>query len=117
MVDIEALSRAREQLFAEAVAKFKSDATWWEMPAEETKAEQESRYTEDPWTVLIDEYIRPKSTVTVSEILLDCLRFEKANIGRQDQMRVASCLRRLAWEKGQKARRGTDVTPIWRPKA
>jgi predicted P-loop ATPase len=85
------------------------------MPTEETKVEQDSRYVDDPWSEIIKEFLHGKSAVTVSEILIDCLKFEKAKIGKQDQMRVATCLRRMDWGK-KKERVGKDVTPTWRPK-
>jgi len=115
-IDLETIRLYRDQFFAEAVHRYKTGHTWWEMPTEETKAEQDSRYLEDAWSGLIEEFIRAKSTVTVSEILLDCLKVDKAKITKQDQMRVASCLRWLNWNKGKKERVGTNVRPIWRPK-
>jgi Virulence-associated protein E/Bifunctional DNA primase/polymerase, N-terminal len=122
-IDLDAIRANRDQLFAEAVHRFKAGESWWEMPAEETKAEQESRYVDDVWTDLISEYIagspgltNSRSSITVTEILSDCLKFEKAKIGKLDQMRVATCLRRIGWEKGKKERVGRVVTPVWRQK-
>jgi len=74
------------------------------MPLEETQAEQEERYAEDPWTELIAEFIRPRSSTTVLEILTDCLKFDVAQITKSDQMRVSACLRRLDWTKGKRVR-------------
>jgi hypothetical protein len=48
-IDLDGIRNAREQLFAEAVARFKGGETWWEMPALETTREQELRYDTDVW--------------------------------------------------------------------
>jgi predicted P-loop ATPase len=114
-IDIDAIRAGRTQLFAEAVHLYKSGQTWWEMP-DETRAEQEKRYTEDVWSELIEDHIRPKSKVTVLEILVDCLKFDNARIQKSDQMRVATCLRRLGWEKGKNERIGTSQVRFWTQK-
>ena len=103
-IDLDGIRTNRDQLFAEAVRRFKNSESWWPMPLEETQAEQEERYAEDPWTELIAEFIRPRSSTTVLEILTDCLKFDVAQITKSDQMRVSACLRRLDWTKGKRVR-------------
>jgi putative DNA primase/helicase len=115
-IDLEAIRLHRDQLFAEAVHRYKAGESWWEMPAEETKDEQESRYAEDPWLEIIKEFLLGKSSILVNELLLDCLKFNKDRIGKQDQMRVATCLRRMDWVK-KKERIGNDTALVWRPQA
>jgi hypothetical protein len=109
-VNLPAIRATRDQLFAEAVHRFKAGQSWWEMPAEETLNEQQKRYVEDPWKSIIDEYIRTRGSVTVIEVLIDCLKFEKAKIQKADQMRVATCLRRLDWDKKKER---LDGKPEW----
>ncbi len=59
-IDIDALARDRDQLWAEAVARFRAGAIWWldtpELIAAAT-AEQEKRYQADAWDALIDHWL------------------------------------------------------------
>ena len=59
-IDIDALARDRDQLWAEAVARFRAGAIWWldtpELIAAAT-AEQEKRYQADAWDDLIANWI------------------------------------------------------------
>lgn len=115
-IDTDAIRVIRDQLFAEAVHRFKQGESWWEMPAEETEAEQSQRYTDDVWTVDIEIFIRPKASVTVRDILIECLKFDIAKIDKSAQMRVADCLRRLKWTKGDKKKRvHGQSTVVWYP--
>jgi putative DNA primase/helicase len=52
-IDLESLTRDRDQLWSEAVVHFMAGAPWWlETPKLEAlaKAEQEARYEVDAWT-------------------------------------------------------------------
>jgi predicted P-loop ATPase len=113
-IDLGAIRANREQLFAEAVHRFKAGETWWEMPAEETRAEQDKRYDEDAWMEMIQTYVLTKEKTTVLEVMTDCLKFEPAKMPKADQMRVATCLRRLGWERGKNERVGTGQVRFWR---
>ena len=59
-IDIDALARDRDQLWAEAVARFRAGAIWWldtpELIAAAT-AEQEKRYQADAWDDLIEHWL------------------------------------------------------------
>lgn len=112
-VDIEAIRVNRSQLFAEAVEAYKNGATWWEMPADETKAEQRKRYDADPWLDAVADFVGLKPSVTVNEILEVCMKLELADIGRSEQMRVATCLRALGWYKTDE-RIGSAIRKVWR---
>src|SRR5262249_28087018 len=107
----------REQLFAEAVHRFKAGESWWEMPREATLAAQEDRYDEDSWTELIEGYLIAKDEITVTDILTQCLQIEAGKIQKSKQMRVATCLRRIDWEKGKNQKVGGRQIRFWRPKS
>ncbi len=113
-VDVSAIAAQRDQLFAEAVERFKAGATWWEMPGDETREEQRKRYDADAWGEPVQEFIGLRSDVTVNEILTDCLKKDMGDTTRVDQMRVAGCLRALGWV-GKSERRGHCVLRVWRP--
>lgn len=127
-IDVQAIAGQREQLFAEAVQRFKSGESWWQMPAEETRNEQRARFQEDPWQDFIARFLyedkmgdswlprtTPRAPVTTSEILMQGLGFDSSSrIGRLDEMRVASCLRVLGWTKVVE-RVGGKPKKVWRP--
>jgi putative DNA primase/helicase len=54
-INLEALRAQREQIFAEAVVKYRAGAQWYEMP-EETDAEQAARASRDIWTDRVLNY-------------------------------------------------------------
>jgi len=101
-IDVGSLERDRDQLWAEAKAKYASGAIWWLETAELVNAaeeEQAERYEEDPWTEVIAEWTEVRETVAVSEILENCLAKPRAQWTQVDKNRVARCLRRGRWER------------------
>jgi len=93
LVNIEYIEENRSQLFAEAVARFKTGESWWEMP-ESALIEQEARRMADAWENPIREWLlgHPEP---VSIIDVWTAAFEKSieHITMQDQKRIANCLR------------------------
>lgn len=103
----------REQCFAEAWAELQAGASWWNMPAEETRTEQRKRYDADPWMEIISGWLLGRSVVTVNDIAIDCLRFEFKDIDRARQMRIAGVLRALGWTNGGNKKRAGAVRREW----
>ena len=63
-IDIDALARDRDQLWAEAVARFRAGAIWWIDTPEliaAAKSEQEKRYQGDAWDARIDRWLTPRA--------------------------------------------------------
>ena len=142
-INLAALERDRDQLWAEAVSRFNTGAPWWledkELIALAGVA-QEARYQPDSWGVLIerwlvsekrrvnvgfgpyedwrDEYVpRPKPLVDVSveEILGQVLGLEEAKWGRAEQMRVSAVLKAKKWQRYYTAGSVKDGIPReWR---
>jgi putative DNA primase/helicase len=129
-IDLAALRRDRDQLWAEALGLYRHDATWWLDDAEllrEASEEQRARYAEDVWHERVAKFAeeealnqegltggkkdpRGMGTVSVAEIL--------ARLGvetpRQDQAaanRVARCLKAAKWER---CRVGSRDAREWR---
>lgn len=98
-INLEWIRENREQLFAEAVAKFKAGASWYEMPKEETEREQESRRHGDEWESVIYKWLIMKDEVSVSAITVDCLGIEIGKMDHRVQLRIGAILRKLGWEK------------------
>ena len=98
-VDIEGIRNDREQLFAEAVHRFKNGETWWDLPpgAEE---EQDLRFQHDVWEEYILPYISGLSEVKMADIFgEECLDAKKSQSDRAMQTRVGNILKRHGWEK------------------
>jgi predicted P-loop ATPase len=128
-IDLEALRRDRDQLWAEAVALHASGAIWWIEDPELKRladAEQEERYQSDAWDGLIDRWLVydkqrvnygygayddwreeeveravPLADVSVAEILQQAIGIEPGRWTRGDQMRVAAYLKGNGWERYQ----------------
>ncbi len=138
-IDIAALARDRDQLWAEAVARFRAGAIWWIDDATllaEAKTEQEARYQGDAWDARIDRWLthdthsvnrghagyedwldeeferaEPIRDVSVGEILEGALGIEPAKWTKIDQMRVGAWLKSRQWER---YRRRTGEAREWR---
>lgn len=108
-IDTEALSRDRDQLFAEAVTLYRQGAAWWPsstFEAEHIRKEQDARYEADAWEQAIAEWLGSKTQVTVLEVARGALAIETARIGTSDQRRVGAALERLGWERGARGNNG-----------
>jgi hypothetical protein len=133
-IDLDSLQRDRDQLFAEAVWRFKHGETWWpdaEFERVTIAAEQEKRYEAEVWEKPIAQFLRDKTRTTIMEVALGVLGYEVTRpgmtVGRdepmplrgtpinrltpKDQQRIISVLTHLEWEpKRNKSERW------WQPK-
>lgn len=102
-IDIEALARDRDQLWAEAVAAFQGGARWWPDGEERElfTPHQADRVVGDPWLDKIAEWVAPKQRVTVPDILGTLLGIEPGKWTQADQTRAARCLVLLGWRRVQ----------------
>ena len=133
-IDIKGLSQARDQIWAEAVARFKAGAIWWLEDKYLLKAaheEQDKRYQSDAWDALIDRWLthdirrvnlghagyddwqdeefertEPIIDVSVGEILETALGIEPGKWTKGDQMRVGAYLKSRQWRRYQARSRG-----------
>lgn len=118
-IDVEALKRDRDQLFAEAVRAYRSGVRWWPDPALEAeiiKPEQESRRFVDAWEPVIAEFLRTTllTKMTVAEVAQGALKLETAKIAPRDHLRVISCMSLVGWRKDPKR---TNKGYVWVPPA
>jgi predicted P-loop ATPase len=101
-IDIGALTRDRDQLFAESVAKYRAGVPWWPDHAFERQyimSEQAARYEADAWEETIGSFVEVRTKVTVGEVARDGLRIETPRIGTADQRRIAAALEQLGWKR------------------
>jgi predicted P-loop ATPase len=129
-IDVEALARDRDQLWAEAVARFKSGENWW-LDANELRSdarkEQEHRRIADPWESIIATWLDHPATkpdregvrlpivlkdgrVTVAQLLEHAICKPSERQSKSDQMRVGKILKLFGWKK-----RKTDGNVVWEP--
>jgi predicted P-loop ATPase len=120
-IDIEALTRNRDQLFAEAVHLYVKLVPWWPEPRferEHMQPEQGARYEADAWEETIGKWLTtpekcsiskadPFTTVemerveiTISEVAEKALGLGLAVLGTSQQRRISACLERLGWVRG-----------------
>ncbi len=100
-IDVEKLATERDAIWAAAVHAYRQGERWHLTYSEEEKISQlNGDYCHtDSWEVPISNYIFNRSMVTTFEVLTTALEFDKARIGKRDEMRVANILRSLGWKK------------------
>ncbi|AWI57033.1 virulence-associated E family protein [Sinorhizobium fredii] len=101
-IKIDALRRDRDQLFAEAIVRFKRGETWWpdkDFEKQHIAPEQEARYEADAWEEAIRDFLNGRSKALISEIARGALHFETSRIGRADQNRIIAVLEQMKWER------------------
>ncbi len=109
-IDIGALVRDRDQLFAEAVANFRAGAPWWpdnDFERQHIMSEQAERYEADTWEETIGAFIEVRTKVTIGEVAREALHIDTARIGTADQRRVAAAFEQLGWKRLPKDWKGT----------
>lgn len=107
MIDTEGLRRDRDQLFAEAVFRYKQGEHWWPDPnfeAKHIKPEQEARRQIDVWEAPIFNHlegIRLQKTTPV-EVAVAALEMKKGQVSPADQTRIKSAMSLAGWRKDPK---------------
>jgi predicted P-loop ATPase len=97
----ELLVADRDQLWAEAIAMYKSGAQWW--PTRDLAApiaeEQESRNRADPWEDKVERYVHSRglSFITTIELLCDCITMDAAHIELRHQKRIFEIMKQQGW--------------------
>ncbi len=100
-IDIEALERDRDHLYAEAVAAFRASAKWWpdaEFERKHIKPEQAKRFEADPWEEAISKFITGRERATVAEIAKGALGLEVGKVGTAEQRRISGVLVDQRWK-------------------
>jgi predicted P-loop ATPase len=101
-INIKALARDRDQMFAEAVHSYRNNAPWWpdkDFEREHIAPEQAARYEADVWEDSIAEYLKTNTKVTVGQIAKEALQIETPRIGRAEQNRIVAALERIGWHR------------------
>jgi putative DNA primase/helicase len=106
--DVEALAKDRDQLWAEAVHRFRQGEKWWlhEKELIETAAEvADEHFASDPWEAPIREWLSFRDIASVDMILDGAIMKDVEKWTRGDESRVGTIVRlRLKWMKKQVSR-------------
>ena len=109
LIDIVALTRDRDQLFAEAMVLFKEGESWWpdkNFEREHIAPVQSARYESDVWEETISGWLASRDRTTVGDVARSALNFETTRIGRAEQNRIMAALEVLGWERGERGANG-----------
>lgn len=108
-INLDGLRGQRDQLFAEAVQRYRDNAKWYEMPGSAAE-EQNDRVTEDPWVRLILTYadqrwsqmgrVGAQPRIYMADILIDGLKLPPHQQGVRESRRVGAILKANGWSSG-----------------
>ena len=115
-VDLDWLAEHREQLWAEAVARYEAGERWWyddEPAVAVARVEQAARIDEDVWEGKIRDWLASESETTTYEVMTRCLEMTEArDQSRAVQQRIARILHhRLGWRPCRNATRRWYARP------
>jgi predicted P-loop ATPase len=102
MIDRDGLENVRDQLWAEAVHRFKAGEAWWlETPELEAlaTAEQAARFVVDAWDEPIREWLGDRVDVGLFEVLEHALGLAPEHWTQSAQKRVIAVLTRMGFTK------------------
>jgi predicted P-loop ATPase len=110
-IDVTGLIRDRDQLWAEAVARFNNSENWWLDGEDEAlaKKEQSERFQSDSDDQAVLQFISKLDQVSVRDICINCFGIPES--GKHDQRmqnRAAKILVKLGWEK-RRVRDGSRI--------
>ena len=108
-IDLDVLRGMRDQLFAEAVQRYRNNATWYEVPRDAATREQLNRTTSEEWAEDIlttaefwwREYLlQPVGTkITARRILAKVLGIALADVTPAACRRVTNVLQNAGWRR------------------
>ena len=119
-IDLEALVRDRDHLWAEAGVRFQAGACWWlETPELEAMAtaEQAARFQVDAWAEAISKWLVGRDDVSVGEVLVGALGVQQESWSQTAQNRVAAILASAGFERYRPGKTGQPRTPRYRREA
>jgi predicted P-loop ATPase len=104
-IDLDRIAADRDQLWAEAVVRFRAGESWWLKSGAEiaaAKSETDARYVGDVWDNRIAAYIADREFVTVAEVLQHAINLPLERCGQIEQNRVARSLRSFSLRRKQR---------------
>ena len=117
VIDLDVLVRDRDQLWAEALVRFRARPVWWlETPELQALAvaEQEARFKTDPWEESIGKWLISRNDVSVPEVLHGALGLAPGSWTHPAEIRVAAILKSNGFQQYRPGKRGQPRTPRYR---
>jgi predicted P-loop ATPase len=112
-VNVEALAQDRDQLFAEALVRYRDNTPWWPDRDFETKhamPEQAARYEGDAWEEPIRVFLDGERKTTVLQVAKSALDFNKIDrLGTADARRIGAVMTSLGWVRGKRGPKGERI--------
>jgi len=109
---LDEIARDREQLFAEAVHRYKSGESWHEVPWDAAKLEQDARVESDLWEEMVQEYIIGKDEVKSTDVLRDAIQLSSDRWTAREYRRLGRIFRQLGWSR-RTVRKGERTMKLW----
>jgi predicted P-loop ATPase len=108
--DVESLRQDRDQLWAEAVTRYRAGEKWWMTADQErqlTQPEQEARRETDPWEDIIKDRLEVTKigAITTNRIAIDILKIPADRLNVSHSKKIASILRSMGWVCPEKKHR------------
>jgi putative DNA primase/helicase len=112
-IDRDWLRDNRDQLFAEAVARFKDGEDWHSVPAAAAAEEAERRQPEHPWADVLHEYMDTGRTYSTAKLLKDALELDVKDHSPRLCSQVAAIIKAQGWVQGW-VRTTTGKARLWK---
>lgn len=113
-IDMDALRVSRDQLWAEAIVRYRAGEKWWledDEAIEHARAEQELREAEDAWGEKINEVTAGMTHTTIGQLLTE-LQIPMEKRDRRAERRIGNHMRRMGWIRKKKRLRSYGP-PTW----
>lgn len=114
-IKLEALTRDRDQLWAEAYARYSQGEKWWFSRTMEVfaRSAQAGRTSVDPWDEMVSRYAEGKDVVYLSDVITLGVMVPKERQNRGTANRVGAILKRMGYKNvGREKARGDDRDKI-----
>lgn len=114
-IDLDAIKRDRDQLFAEALAMYKSGLDWHSVPKEAAQEEQKARVFEDARAEAVEYYLKgsdtgnPRIEVTLLDVCTGCFDIEDKDVHLKMQREISRIMIHLGWFKTSLRRGGSSI--------
>jgi predicted P-loop ATPase len=138
LINLEALKADRDQLWAEAIARWQSREVWWVQSKELTdlcREQQAEREQVDPWVQFVQDWVADghvllpndnsdpddrfnrvsvSDGLTTGELLRGAINFARERVDARAEMRMSGVMRTLGWERRQVRLKAEWRTREWR---
>ena len=102
-IDVEGLKNARDLLWAEALARFRSGKDLYYLQGEAldiANAAQKEREVSEPWTEVIGQWLKQyplETSYTFMDIATGALKLEPGRVTGAERIRIGAAMKQLGW--------------------